>query len=390
MTNQPFDPASLYNLDAVLSEPERQAREAAQTFVAEFIRPDVTSWYDSGNPPVRDLAKQLGSRGMLGMHLTDYGCAGATATEYGLTCLELEAGDSGIRSLVSVQGSLAMHAIHAYGAESLREQWLPGLAAGDLIGSFALTEPDVGSNPAEMRTTARQDGSDWVLTGEKAWVTNGPVADVIVVWANSPDGVRGFAVPAATSGVELLDVPGKMSLRASATAHLRLTDVRVPADALLDVVGLRGPLSCLNEARFGIVFGALGAAMDCLQSALDYSLARKQFDKPIAGFQLTQQKLADMAVALGNGMLLAIHLGRLKEQGALRPQQISAGKLNSARTALDIARKSRTILGANGVTAAHPVMRHANNLESVVTYEGTAEMHTLVVGQALTGIAAFE
>ena len=282
-----------------------------------------------------------------------------------------------------------MHAIHTFGTEEQRESWLPGMAAGELIGSFALTEPDVGSNPTEMKTFARLDGSDWGVSGDKAWVTNGTVADVSIVWANTEHGIRGFLLPMSTPGIEVVEVANKMSLRASATAHLRLHDVRLPQEAMLSVEGVRGPLSCLNEARYGIIFGALGAARDCLESALTYATERMQFDRPISSFQLTQQKLVNMSVKLGNGMLLAIQLGRLKESGQLRPQQVSVGKLNSTRTAIDIARESRTILGANGVTTAFPVMRHANNLESVLTYEGTEEMHTLVVGQALTGVAAF-
>ena len=389
MTESRLGPYELFSIDDLLAAKERSVRDRARTFVDDVVRPDVASWYERGSAPVRDLAKHLGSLGMLGMHLSGYDCPAASAIEYGLVCQELEAGDSGIRSLVSVQGSLAMHAIHAFGTEAQREFWLPGMAAGELIGSFALTEPDVGSNPIEMKTFARPDGTDWVVSGDKAWVTNGTVADVTIVWANSEHGIRGFLVPMSTPGIEVVEVANKMSLRASATAHLRLNDVRLPQEAMLSVEGVRGPLSCLNEARYGIIFGALGAARDCLESALTYATERMQFDRPISSFQLTQQKLVNMSVKLGNGMLLAIQLGRLKESGQLRPQQVSVGKLNSTRTAIDIARESRTILGANGVTTAFPVMRHANNLESVLTYEGTEEMHTLVVGQALTGVAAF-
>ena len=324
------------------------------------------------------------------MHLEGYGCQGMSAVAYGLACLELEAGDSGIRSLVSVQGSLAMYAIHAFGSEEQKNAWLPGMAAGDLIGCFGLTEADFGSNPGGMRTHAERDGGDWVLNGSKMWITNGNVADVAVVWARTDDGIRGFIVPTDAPGFTANEIHKKMSLRASVTSELVLDGVRLPADAMLPgVKGLRGPLSCLNEARFGIVFGTLGAARDCLETAIAYSVDRDQFDKPIAAFQLTQKKLADMALELGKGMLLAMHLGRLKDDHVLRPEQVSLGKLNNARESLAIARECRSILGANGITLEYPVIRHMNNLESVFTYEGTNEMHTLVVGEALTGIAAY-
>jgi glutaryl-CoA dehydrogenase len=324
------------------------------------------------------------------MHLEGYGCQGTSAVAYGLACLELEAGDSGIRSLVSVQGSLAMYAIHAFGSEEQKQQWLPGMAAGELIGCFGLTEPDYGSNPGGMITNAKRDGDDWILNGAKMWITNGNVADVAVVWARTDEGIRGFVVPTDTPGFSAHLIHKKMSLRASVTSELVLEDVRLPADAILPAVrGLRGPLSCLNEARFGIVFGTLGAARDCLETAIDYSLTREQFDRPIAGFQLTQKKLADMALELGKGMLLALHLGRLKDEHLIQPEQVSVGKLNNAREALAIARQCRNILGGNGITLEYPVIRHMNNLESVYTYEGTNEMHTLVVGEALTGVAAY-
>jgi glutaryl-CoA dehydrogenase len=324
------------------------------------------------------------------MRLDGYGCAGTSAVAYGLACLELEAVDSGIRSLVSVQGSLAMFAIHAYGTEEQRQQWLPPMATGAAIGCFGLTEPDFGSNPAGMRTTAKADGDDWVLSGTKMWITNGGIADVAVVWARTDAGIRGFLVPTATPGFETNPVVHKLSLRASVTSELVLTDVRLPGTAMLPGArGLSGPLGCLAEARFGIVFGALGAARDCLDTAVAYATTREQFDRPIAGFQLTQAKLADMALELQKGYLLALHLGRLKDSGQITPEMVSVGKLNNVREALQIARQARTILGANGVTLEYPVLRHANNLESVLTYEGTSEVHTLAVGQALTGISAF-
>jgi glutaryl-CoA dehydrogenase len=332
---------------------------------------------------------------VLGMHLEGYGCAGTSATAYGLACLELEAGDSGLRSLVSVQGSLAMFAIWQHGSEEQKQEWLPRMAAGEAIGCFGLTEPDFGSNPAGMRTRATQDGSDWVLNGTKMWITNGSVADVAVVWAQTdPDaggrGIRGFVVPTDTPGFSAPVIKQKMSLRASVTSELVLDDVRLPASAMLpEATGLGGPLSCLNEARYGIVFGALGAARDCLETAITYARERDIFDKPLAAYQLTQAKLADMTVELDKGMLLAAHLGSLKDAGRLRPEQVSVGKLNNVREAIAIARESRTVLGAAGITLEHPIMRHANNLESVLTYEGTSEVHQLVIGRALTGEAAF-
>lgn len=386
----PQSPFELFSIDHLLSEEERSIRDVVRTFVDESIKPNVAEWFDEGRIPARELARQLGSLGLLGMHLEGYGCQGTSAVAYGLACVELEAGDSGIRSLVSVQGSLAMYGIHEFGSEEQKQQWLPGMAAGDLIGCFGLTESDFGSNPAGMRSAARRDGDDWVLSGTKMWITNGNVADVAVVWAQTDDRIRGFVVPTDTPGFSAREIHKKMSLRASVTSELVLDEVRLPADAVLPgVSGLRGPLSCLNEARFGIVFGTMGAARDCLHTAIDYSLSREQFDKPIAGFQLTQKKLADMTLELGKGMLLALHLGRLKDQHLLRPEQVSIGKLNNAREAIAIARECRGILGGNGITLEYPVIRHMNNLESVLTYEGTNEMHTLVVGEALTGIAAY-
>ncbi|MBI1351635.1 MAG: acyl-CoA dehydrogenase [Actinomycetales bacterium] len=390
MPKTPQAPFSLFAIDHLLSEEERAIRDVVREFVDEEIRPHVADWFEEGAIPARDLAKKLGTLGVLGMHLEGYGCQGTSAVAYGLACLELEAGDSGIRSLVSVQGSLAMYAIHAFGSEEQKQEWLPRMAAGEAIGCFGLTEADFGSNPSGMRTTARRDGNDWVLSGSKMWITNGNVADVAVVWARTDEGIRGFVVPTDTPGFTANEIHKKMSLRASVTSELVLDEVRLPADAVLPgVVGLRGPLSCLNEARYGIVFGTLGAARDCLETAIDYSIDREQFDKPIAAFQLTQKKLADMALELGKGMLLALHLGRLKDEHLIRPEQVSLGKLNNARESLAIARECRNILGGNGITLEYPVIRHMNNLESVFTYEGTNEMHTLVVGEALTGIAAY-
>jgi glutaryl-CoA dehydrogenase len=386
-TQSPFE---LFSIDHLLDEEERAIRDVVRDFVDTRIKPEVADWFEAGRIPARELARELGELGVLGMHLEGYGCQGTSAVAYGLACLELEAGDSGIRSLVSVQGSLAMYAIHAFGSEEQKQQWLPGMATGEKIGCFGLTEPDFGSNPGGMLTHAKRDGDDWILNGSKMWITNGNVADVAVVWARTEEGIRGFVVPTDTPGFTAIETHKKLSLRASVTSELVLDDVRLPADAVLPgVVGLRGPLSCLNEARYGIVFGTLGAARDCLETAIDYSVNREQFDRPIAGFQLTQKKLADMALELGKGMLLAMHLGRLKDEHLIRPEQVSVGKLNNAREALAIARECRNILGGNGITLEYPVIRHMNNLESVFTYEGTNEMHTLVVGEALTGIPAY-
>jgi glutaryl-CoA dehydrogenase len=390
MTASTVAPDELFAIDSLLTGEEKEIRDSVRGLVQRRIVPHIADWYERGELPVRELATELGSLGLLGMHLDGYGCAGTSALAYGLACLELEAGDSGIRSLVSVQGSLAMFAIHRYGSEDTKQEWLPAMATGEAIGCFGLTEPDYGSNPAGMRTVAKRDGDDWVLNGTKMWITNGSVADVAVVWARTDEGIRGFVVPTDTRGFTAHSIASKMSLRASVTSELVLDDVRLPASAQLPgASGLSGPLSCLNEARFGIVFGALGAARDCLLTALDYAQTREQFSKPIAGFQLTQDKLADMTVEYGKGLLLAIHLGRTKDAGKLAPCQVSVGKLNNVREALHIARTARTILGANGITGEYPIMRHANNLESVLTYEGTSEMHTLIVGQALTGQAAF-
>ena len=379
----------LFAIDSLLDDEERQIRDTVRKFGNERIRPHIADWFDEGTVPVRELAEELGSLGLLGMHLEGYGCAGTSATAYGLACLELEAIDSGIRSLVSVQGSLAMFAIWKYGSEEQKQQWLPGMAEGSLIGCFGLTEADYGSNPGGMLTRAKRDGDDWILNGSKMWITNGPVADVAVVWAQTDDKIRGFVVPTDTPGFTANTVKKKLSLRASITGELVFDDVRLPADAMLpEARGLRGPLSCLNEARFGIVFGAMGAARDCIESAVEYSKTRAVFDKPLAGYQLTQAKLANMALELGKGQLLALHLGRLKDKGELPGERVSLGKLNNVREAIKIARECRTILAANGITLEYPVLRHANNLESVLTYEGTSEVHQLVIGQALTGTSA--
>jgi glutaryl-CoA dehydrogenase len=384
------DPLDFLDLDRLLSEEERLIRDTTRSFVHDRVLPEVAGWFERGELP-RELAKELGDLGLLGMHLQGYGCAGTNAVSYGLACLELEAGDSGARSFVSVQGSLAMYPIWRFGSEEQKQRWLPPMAAGEVIGCFGLTEPDFGSNPAGMRTSARRDGGDWVLNGTKMWITNGGIADVAVVWARTTDEeVRGFLVPAGTPGFSTRDIGRKLSLRASVTSELVLEDCRLPGDAVLpEVRGMRGPLSCLNEARYGIVWGSMGAARACFQSALEYSRTRVQFDRPIGGFQLTQQKLADMLVELSKGTLLALHLGRLKDEGRLAPEQVSLGKLNNVREALAIARAARTILGANGVTLEYPVIRHANNLESVLTYEGTSEVHSLILGQAVTGLPAF-
>jgi glutaryl-CoA dehydrogenase len=383
-------PLDLLALDGLLSDEERAIRDLVRRVVDEQVRPHIGQWFEEANAPTRELAKRFGALGLLGMHLHGYGCAGASAVAYGLACMELEAGDSGLRSLVSVQGSLAMYAIWRYGSEEQKQQWLPSMAAGDAVGCFGLTEPDHGSDPASMKTRAEPDGDGWLLRGTKMWITNAPIADVAVVWARTAEGIRGFAVPMATPGVTANEVRHKLSLRASSTGEIVLDEVRLPGGALLPgAAGLSAPLSCLTEARHGIAWGALGAARDCLETAIAYACDREQFGRPIAGFQLTQAKLADMAVELQKGFLLALHLGRLADAGKLRPEQVSVGKLNNVREALAIARTCRTILGANGISLEYPVLRHANNLESVLTYEGTSEIHQLVIGQKLTGLAAF-
>jgi glutaryl-CoA dehydrogenase len=383
------DPLDLLDLSSLLSEEERDIRDTVRDFLADRVRPHIGQWFEDGHFP-RELVAELGKMGLLGMHLQGYGCAGTNAVSYGLACMELEAVDSGLRSFVSVQGSLSMYSIWRWGSEEQKQEWLPRLAAGEAIGCFGLTEPDFGSNPSDMRTRAVRDGDDWILNGSKMWITNGGIADVATVWAQTEDGIRGFLVPRGTPGFATSDIKHKLSLRASVTSELSFTDVRLPASAQLpEARGLRGPLSCLNEARFGILFGAVGAARDCLQEALSYADSRVQFGKPISEFQLTQRKFADMGVALNTAMLLAMHLGRLKDDHRLRPEQVSVGKMNNVAAAIQIARDCRTILGGNGISLEYSPLRHANNLESVLTYEGTHEIHSLVIGQALTGRAAY-
>ncbi|HEX5202011.1 acyl-CoA dehydrogenase family protein [Paractinoplanes rhizophilus] len=387
-----MSPLDLLDVDSLLTDEERDIRALCRRVADDRVRPHVAGWYQDGAAPVRELAREFGKLGLLGMHLTGYGCAGASAVSYGLACMELEAADSGVRSLVSVQGSLAMYAIWRFGSAEQKQRWLPGMAAGELIGCFGLTEPDHGSDPATMSTRARRDGSGWVLTGGKMWITNAPLADVAVIWARAEEGVVGFAVPTDTPGFAAREITNKMSLRASSTGEIVLDDVRLPDEARLPAAaGLKAPLSCLTEARFGIIWGALGAARDCLATALEYAGSREQFGRPIAGFQLTQAKLADMTLELQKGFLLALHLGRLRDStGSLRPEQVSVGKLNNVREAIKIARTCRTILGGNGISGEYPIMRHAANLESVLTYEGTSEIHQLVIGQKLTGLSAFD
>ncbi len=394
MSHQPMrpgsiDPRDFLALDEGLSDDERLLRDTVRSFVADKILPNVADWFEEGTFP-KDLAKEMGALGMLGMHLEGYGCAGMSAVDYGLACTELEAGDSGARSFVSVQGSLAMFPIRAFGSEEQKQEWLPRMAAGEAIGCFGLTESDSGSDPGSMRTRARRDGSDWILDGSKMWITNGSIADVAIVWAQTDDGIRGFVVPTDTPGFSANLIHKKLSLRASVTSELVLDGVRLPEVAALpEVKGLKGPLSCLNEARFGILFGAVGAARACYEAALDYSLEREQFGAPIARFQLTQQKLVEMMVAVNRGMLLALHIGRLKDAGRAGPEHISFGKYDNVKMALQVAREARSVLGANGITLEYPVIRHMNNLESVYTYEGTNEIHTLILGQAITGHSAF-
>ncbi|HEY8320366.1 MAG TPA: acyl-CoA dehydrogenase family protein [Candidatus Baltobacteraceae bacterium] len=383
------DAVDFLGIDALLTGEERLIRETVRGFVRDAVAPNVAEWFEEGIMP-RELGRELGKLGLLGMHLDGYDCPGASAVAYGIACAELEAGDAGVRSFASVQGSLAMFAIHHWGSEEQKRAWLPAMARGEKIGCFGLTEPDFGSNPAGMRTNARRDGSDWILNGTKMWITNGGIADVAIVWAQVDGAIRGFVVPTGTKGFAAHGIEKKISLRASVTSELVLQDVRLPADAILPgAEGLRGPLACLNEARFGIIWGAMGSARACYEAALDYSKTRVQFDKPIGAFQLTQQKLVNMLLELGKGSLLALHLGRMKDAGTLHSSQVSFGKLNNVREALKIAREARSILGANGVTLEYPVIRHMNNLESVLTYEGTSEVHTLIIGQQITGSAAF-
>jgi len=385
-----LDPRDYLAIDALLDDEERAIRDTVREFVRRRILPDIGEWFEQGILP-GELAREIGQLGLFGMHLDGYGLPGASAVAYGLTCMELEAGDSGIRSLVSVQGSLAMFSIWKWGSEEQKQRWLPGMHTGELIGCFGLTEPDAGSDPGSMRTTAKRDGSDWILNGSKMWITNGTIADVATVWARTDDGkINGFLVERGTPGFEAPEMKHKLSLRASVTSELVLRDVRVPEENRFpEISSLRGPLSCLNEARYGIVWGAVGAGRACLEAALDYAKERIVFGKPIAGYQLTQQKLAEMALEVNRGTLVALHLGRMKDEGTLLPQHVSMGKMGNVRGAIEVARTARTVLGGNGITLEYPVIRHANNLESVLTYEGTHEVHTLVVGNALTGENAF-
>lgn len=383
------DPRDLLQIGRLLSPEEVLVQETARRFVEDRVLPDIAEWYEQGVFP-KELAREMGALGLLGMHLDGYGCAGTSAVAYGLACMEMEAGDSGFRSFVSVQGSLAMFPIWAYGSEEQKGEWLPRMAAGEAIGCFGLTEADSGSDPSSMRTNARMVNGDWVLNGSKMWITNGGIADVAVVWARTEDGVRGFVVPTDAPGFTTNDIHQKSSLRASVTSELVFDEVRLPADAVLPgVAGMRGPLSCLNEARFGILWGVVGAARSCYEASLDYTKERVQFDKPIAGFQLTQRKLVEMALVVNKSYLVALHLGRMKDDGLITPAQVSFGKLDNVRNALSVAREARSTLGANGITLEYPVIRHMNNLESVFTYEGTNEIHTLILGQAITGLAAF-
>ncbi len=390
-TAKPNAPHAVDFIDVsrLFSGEERLVRDTVASYVRDRITPNVAEWFEEGILP-RDLGTELGRLGLLGMHLQGYGCSGASAVAYGIACLELEAGDSGVRSFASVQGSLAMYAIYRWGDEAQKRAWLPGMARGELIGCFGLTEPDFGSNPAGMRTHAKRDGSDWILNGTKMWITNGSIADLAIVWAQTAEGIRGFIVPREAKGFSATPLERKLSLRASVTSELVLADCRLPADALLPLAdGLGAPLACLNEARYGIIWGAMGAARSCYETALEYSKTRIQFDRAIGAYQLTQEKLVNMLVELNKGTLLALHMGRAKDAGCLHPAQVSLGKLNNVREALEIARQARTVLGANGVTLEYPVIRHMNNLESVLTYEGTSEMHTLIVGKEITGLAAF-
>jgi glutaryl-CoA dehydrogenase len=384
------NPTDFLDTDSLLSDEEILLRDTVRNYVEKEINPNIADWWEDGEIPHADLAKAFGDLGMFGMHLEGYGCAGTSNTAYGLACLELEAGDSGIRSFVSVQGSLAMFPIWKFGSEEQKQTWLPRMASGEVLGSFGLTEADSGSDPASMRTHARQDGSDWIINGSKMWITNGTISDIAIVWAQTEGGIRGFIVPTDSPGFSAPEIKKKASLRASVTSELILDDVRVPDEfRLSNVASMRGPLSCLNEARFGIAFGAIGAARSCYETALDYAKERVQFEVPIASFQLTQQKLVEMMVVVNRGILLALHLGRRKDRGTITPEQISLGKFDNVRNALEVARLARSVLGANGITLEYPIFRHMANLETVFTYEGTNEIHTLVMGQAITGHNAF-
>ncbi|MDQ3301938.1 MAG: acyl-CoA dehydrogenase family protein [Actinomycetota bacterium] len=385
----PPEASDFLGLDALLSGEERTVRDETRVFVEERLKPNIKEWWEKAIFP-KEIVPEMGSLGLLGMHLSGYGCAGKSAVSYGLACMELEAGDSGLRTFVSVQGSLAMSAIHKFGSEEHKQEWLPRMAKGEAIGCFGLTEPGAGSDPASMKTNARRDGADWVLNGSKRWIGMGSIADVAVVWANTDEGIRGFLVPTETPGFSARDITNKLSMRASVQCDLLFEDIRLPESAMLPrAEGLKGPFACLNEARYGIIWGAMGAARDCYETALQYSKEREQFGKPIAGFQLTQQKLVNMMLEINKGVMVALHVGRMKDEGTAHPSHISFGKLNNVREAIAIAREARTILGGNGVTNDYPVLRHANNLESVMTYEGTSEVHTLILGNAITGVQAF-
>lgn len=383
------EPTDVLALDQLLTEEEIAVRNDARSFVQEKISPNIKDWYEKAHFP-REIVPEMGEAGLLGMHLKGYGCAGKSATEYGLACMELEAGDTSLRTFVSVQGSLVMSGIHKFGSEEQKEQWLPKLASGEAIGAFGLTEPSAGSDPASMKTNAHKDGTDWVLNGSKRWIGMGSIADVVLVWAHTEDGIRGFLVPTDTPGYKAVDIEHKLSLRASIQCELYFEDLRLPEEAVLpEVTGLKGPFACLGEARYGIIWGVMGAARDCYECALEYSKEREQFGKAVSSFQLTQQKLVDMMLEIEKGLLVAWRIGKLKDEGNVRPEHISFGKLNNVREALAIAREARTILGGNGVTLEYPIMRHMSNLESVLTYEGTSEVHTLILGNALTGTPAF-
>lgn len=386
----PDNKSDILALDGLLTDDELAVRTSVRNFVDERIKPNIAEWFEEATFP-SDLMRELGSLGVLGMHLSGYGCPGRSAVEYGLAAMELEAGDSGIRTLVSVQGSLAMSAIHKWGTEDQKNHWLPSMATGHTVGCFGLTEPTAGSDPSSMKTVARKDGTDWVLSGAKRWIGLASIAQVAVIWAMTDDGVRGFLVPTDTPGFTATPITSKLSMRASVQCDILMEDVRLPDTALLPKAkGLRGPFSCLNEARYGIVWGAMGAARDSYEAALDYSMERLQFEKPLASYQLTQEKLVNMLLEIQKGTMLAIHTGRLKDAGALKPEQISVGKLNNVREAIAIAREARTVLGGNGITLDYSPLRHANNLESVRTYEGTDEVHTLILGNHITGIPAFK
>ena len=387
-TNIP-EATDFLGLDTLLTDEELKVREEVRSFVHEKIKPNIREWWEKAIFP-QEIVPEMGERGLLGMHLKGYGCAGKSAVSYGLACLELEAGDSGLRTFVSVQGSLAMSAIYKFGSEEQKEEWLPKMAKGEAIGCFGLTEPEAGSDPASMKTFARKDDSGWVIDGEKRWIGMGTIADVAVIWAQTDDGIRGFLVPTDAQGFSARDIQQKLSMRASVQCDLFLNGVRLPEDAILPKAeGLGGPFACLNEARYGIIWGSMGAARDCYEAALGYAKEREQFGKLVASFQLTQQKLVDMMLEIQKGTLVALRIGRMKDEGTLRPEHVSFGKLNNVREAIRIAREARTILGGNGITLDFPVMRHANNLESVLTYEGTSEVHTLILGKAITGIQAF-